>query len=146
MFILLYLQDQSSNIATGIPSLWTGLSASILRQSTYSTTRFGIHSYLSSQALQWSGKDVLPATWNIACAGVSGGIAGLIGNPTEVVLVRMCADGVKTQTERFQYSNAIQALWRVCREEGAAAFTKGLGPNVARSILMSKCLFISRGI
>ncbi|KAJ0139804.1 Uncharacterized protein HZ326_17300, partial [Fusarium oxysporum f. sp. albedinis] len=29
----------------GIPSLWNGLSASILRQGTYSTARFGFHTY-----------------------------------------------------------------------------------------------------
>jgi hypothetical protein len=122
----------------GIPSLWAGLSASILRQGTYSTARFGLHNYLSSQLLQRSGRDRLPTSWNIACAGVSGGIAGLIGNPTEVVLVRMCADGAKPVESRFRYSNPLVGLWRVWREEGIKAFSRGIGPNVTRSVLMSK--------
>lgn len=121
----------------GIPSLWGGLSASILRQGTYSTARFGLHNHLSSQLLQTSGRDRLPASWNIACAGVSGGIAGLIGNPTEVVLVRMCADGAKPAKDRFRYSNPLVGLWRVWKEEGAKAFGRGIGPNVTRSVLMS---------
>lgn len=120
--------------------MWAGLSASILRQGTYSTARFGLHSYLSSLLLQRSGRDKLPASWNIACAGVSGGIAGLIGNPTEVVLVRMCADGAKATADRFRYSNALVGLWRVWKEEGTRAFSRGIGPNVTRSILMSKSL------
>lgn len=62
----------------------------------------------------------------------------MIGNPTEVVLVRMCADGAKPPTDRFAYGNALQGLYRVCREEGFSAFSNGLAPNVARSILMSK--------
>lgn len=122
----------------GITSLWAGLSASLLRQSTYSTARFGFHNYLSGLALRKSGKEKLPASWNVACAGVSGGVAGLIGNPTEVALVRMCADGAKQPSERFNYSNSIQALFRVCKEEGISAFTKGLMPNVVRSVLMSE--------
>lgn len=122
----------------GIISLWSGLSASLLRQSTYSTARFGFHNYLSSLALRQSGKEKLPASWNAACAGVSGGIAGLIGNPTEVVLVRMCADGAKSPAERFNYRNSLQGLVRVCREEGIGAVTKGLMPNVVRSVLMSE--------
>ncbi|QLI71993.1 Mitochondrial 2-oxoglutarate/malate carrier protein [Metarhizium brunneum] len=122
----------------GIPSLWGGLSASILRQGTYSTARFGLHNHLSSQLLQTSGRDRLPASWNIACAGVSGGIAGLIGNPTEVVLVRMCADGAKPAKDRFRYSNPLVGLWRVWKEEGAKAFGRGIGPNVTRSVLMNR--------
>ncbi|KID85701.1 dicarboxylate carrier protein [Metarhizium guizhouense ARSEF 977] len=123
--------------SAGIPSLWGGLSASILRQGTYSTARFGLHNHLSSQLLQTSGRDRLPASWNIACAGVSGGIAGLIGNPTEVVLVRMCADGAKPARDRFRYSNPFVGLWRVWKEEGAKAFGRGIGPNVTRSVLMN---------
>ncbi|CEJ93241.1 hypothetical protein VHEMI08847 [[Torrubiella] hemipterigena] len=139
------LKSKSSMVSTmyrfasrdGIASLWAGLSASLLRQSTYSTARFGFHNYLSSLALRKSGKEKLPASWNVACAGVSGGVAGLIGNPTEVALVRMCADGAKKPSERFNYSNSIQALFRVCKEEGFSAFTKGLMPNVVRSVLMN---------
>ncbi|KAJ6442155.1 mitochondrial dicarboxylate [Purpureocillium lavendulum] len=121
----------------GIPSLWAGLSASILRQGTYSTARFGIHAALSESLLRRSGRDTLPLSWNVACAGLAGGLAGLIGNPTEVVLVRMCADGAKSPQDRFRYSNALVGLARVWSDEGARAFTKGIAPNVARSVLMN---------
>ncbi|TQS34342.1 hypothetical protein Golomagni_05277 [Golovinomyces magnicellulatus] len=124
-------------ICAGITSLWAGLSASILRQGTYSTARFGLHSSISSAVLTKSGRDSLPFTWNVACAGVAGGIAGLVGNPTEVILVRMCADGAKNTSDRFVYSNAIQGLMRIGREEGIGAFTKGLAPNIVRSVFMN---------
>lgn len=80
----------------------------------------------------------------------------MIGNPTEVrlsndfglkaraevesqvVLVRMCADGVKPVTERYRYPNALAGIVRIGQEEGMKAFYKGLGPNVIRSILMSR--------
>jgi dicarboxylate transporter 10 len=122
----------------GIPSLWTGLSASILRQGTYSTARFGFHTYFSDKLLNYTGAKKLSVTQNIACAGVAGGVAGLVGNPAEVILVRMCADGAKAPAQQFQYSNAIDALARVYRDEGMGAFWKGLTPNIARSVLMSK--------
>jgi len=61
----------------------------------------------------------------------------MIGNPTEVVLVRMCADGVKPVTERYRYPNALAGIVMIGREEGMKAFYKGLGPNVIRSILMN---------
>lgn len=122
----------------GIPSLWTGLSASILRQSTYSTARFGIHSHLSSKVLAYNGEKKLSLSTNIACAGIAGGVAGIIGNPAEVVLVRMCADGAKAPGQQFAYSNALNGMVRVYRDEGLGVFGKGITANVARSVLMSK--------
>lgn len=60
----------------------------------------------------------------------------------------MCADGAKEPASRFAYRNAFHGLIRIGREEGLKAFTKGLGPNVVRSVLMSvfpplhcSCLF-----
>ncbi|WYZ36028.1 hypothetical protein EsH8_X_000675 [Colletotrichum jinshuiense] len=124
----------------GVFSLWSGLSASILRQSTYSTARFGLYNYFAQQAKQWTGKDKLSTALTISCAGLAGGMAGLVGNPAEVVLVRMCADGAKGASERFAYSNAIEGLYRIGREEGIGAFSRGISANVVRSILMSKSM------
>ncbi|VTO84008.1 unnamed protein product [Fusarium graminearum] len=90
--------------------------ASILRQGSYSTARFGFHTYFSDKLRGYTGKQ-LSVTQNIACAGVAGGVAGLVGNPAEVVLVH--------------------ALARIYSEEGMRAFRKGLAPNIARSALMN---------
>lgn len=119
----------------GIPSLWSGLSASILRQATYSTARFGLYNSLSHQLSKGGTKPSTAST--IFCAGIAGGLAGMIGNPTEVVLVRMCADGAKPLAERFRYANPIVALYRIGKEEGVKVFGRGLSANVARSVLMS---------
>ncbi|GJC89077.1 mitochondrial dicarboxylate transporter [Colletotrichum liriopes] len=50
----------------------------------------------------------------------------------------MCADGAKNISERFAYSNAIEGLYRIGREEGAGAFTRGISANVVRSVLMTR--------
>jgi hypothetical protein len=120
----------------GIPSLWSGLSASILRQSTYSTARFGLYDFFSRK---FHGSGTKPTTTStIVCAGVAGGLAGMIGNPAEVVLVRMCADGAKPPGEQFRYPNALVGLIRIWRDEGVMVFGRGLSANVVRSVLMSK--------
>lgn len=72
----------------GIRSLWWGISASILRQSTYSTARFGLYNYFASEARHRTGRRQLARSWEIACAGLAGGLAGLVGNPTEVGLTQ----------------------------------------------------------
>lgn len=60
----------------------------MLRQSTYSTARFGLYNYFASHARQRTGQQRLSSSIEIACAGLAGGLAGLVGNPTEVRLGR----------------------------------------------------------
>ena len=121
----------------GLFSLWSGLSASILRQSTYSTTRFGLYNVFASRMRQQLDTKQLSTAATAACAGLAGGIAGMVGNPTEVILVRMCADGAKAPTDRFFYTDALHGMARIAREEGLWTFARGLGPNLVRSVLMN---------
>ncbi|KAM7221968.1 Mitochondrial carrier domain containing protein, partial [Rhypophila decipiens] len=61
----------------------------------------------------------------------------MVGNPTEVVLVRMCADGAKPAPERFRYPNAAAGLYQIWKQEGISVFGRGLSANVVRSVLMN---------
>ncbi|KAH0353575.1 hypothetical protein KCU83_g2866, partial [Aureobasidium melanogenum] len=121
----------------GVPSLWTGLTGSWLRQCSYSTARFGLYNYFAKEVKQRTGTTKLTAGWEVVCSGVAGGAAGLVGNPTEVVLVRMCADGAKPAAERYNYGNSIRALYRIAKEEGMSTFSRGLTPNIVRSVIMN---------
>ncbi|KAJ9632872.1 hypothetical protein H2204_007602 [Knufia peltigerae] len=49
----------------------------------------------------------------------------------------MCADGAKAPAQRFGYAHAFDALIRIGREEGVGTFTRGIGPNVVRSVIMN---------
>lgn len=77
----------------GILSLWSGLSASILRQTTYSTARFALYDILARQTQQRTGKKLTGGS-TIACAGVAGGLAGMLGNPTEARSPQAISDNV----------------------------------------------------
>ncbi|KAL8291649.1 hypothetical protein RQP46_001907 [Phenoliferia psychrophenolica] len=111
---------------------YAGLSASILRQMTYSLTRFGVYDALKERL----SKDLrqgeqLPA-WKMAlAASVAGGLGGVAGNPADVILVRMTGDANRAVGERLAYKH-----W-IVREEGAGALFRGVGPNVARAVLMN---------
>lgn len=70
---------------TGFTSLWEGVSASILRQATYSTARISFYESIKSRAMK--GREGPAPLWLLTgCAGVAGGLAGCIGNPMEVSL------------------------------------------------------------
>ncbi|KAK4046521.1 hypothetical protein OIO90_006533 [Microbotryomycetes sp. JL221] len=115
---------------------YAGLSASILRQMTYSLTRFGVYDHLK-QKLATPTEPTLPA-WKMAvAASVAGGLGGIAGNPADIVLVRMTSDGNKPPEKQLKYRNCFDGLLRIVREEGPAALFRGVGPNVARAILMN---------
>ena len=66
----------------GFLTLYNGISAAILRQATYSTTRFAVYDSGKVFILKNSvpiNKD-MPFYQKIMLAGISGGIGGIVGN------------------------------------------------------------------
>lgn len=68
-------------------SLYNGLSASFLRQMTYSTTRFGIYE-VAKQSIQGDTSFLT----KVGIAGVAGAAGGFVGTPADMVNVRMQND------------------------------------------------------
>lgn len=116
----------------GILGLYSGLSASLLRQITYSTTRFGIYEELKARTTSAPSFPVL-----IAMASTSGFLGGIAGNPADVLNVRMQHDAALPPESRRNYKNAIDGLIRMTREEGAKSLFRGVWPNSMRAVLMT---------
>ncbi|KAH7919940.1 mitochondrial carrier [Leucogyrophana mollusca] len=118
----------------GVRGLFDGISGTWMRQMSYSLCRFW--AYDESKKLIGAGPDS-PA-WKLAGAGMMAGtIAGFVGNPGEVVMVRLQGDFAKPPEKRFNYKHCFDALFRMVREEGPSALVRGVGPNVFRSVLMN---------
>lgn len=119
----------------GLTGLYSGLSASLLRQITYSTTRFGVYEELKADFTTPSHKPSFVAL--IAMASTSGFIGGVVGNPADVLNVRMQHDAGLPQDQRRNYKNAIDGLIRMTREEGWKSLFRGVWPNSMRAVLMT---------
>jgi len=118
----------------GVRGLFDGISGTWMRQMSYSLCRFW--AYDESKKIVGAGKDA-PA-WKLALAGsMAGGIAGLVGNPAEIIMVRMQADYAKPLEKRLNYKNCFDGLFRMIREEGVSSLARGLTPNVFRAVLMN---------
>ncbi|OJJ32419.1 hypothetical protein ASPWEDRAFT_663394 [Aspergillus wentii DTO 134E9] len=119
----------------GFFGLYGGLSAALLRQITYSTTRFGIYEELKSQFTSSSSP---PGTLTlIAMASTSGFIGGIAGNPADVLNVRMQSDAALPIEKRRNYKHAFHGLVQMTRDEGAASLFRGVWPNSTRAVLMT---------
>lgn len=49
---------------------------------------------------------------------IAGAVGAFVGTPAEVALIRLTADGRLPLAERRNYTNVINALMRMVREEG----------------------------
>ncbi|KAH8811661.1 mitochondrial carrier domain-containing protein [Xylogone sp. PMI_703] len=119
----------------GLLGLYSGLSASLLRQLTYSTTRFGVYEELKRRFTTLNKSPSLPAL--IAIASTSGFLGGIAGNPADVLNVRMQHDAALPAEQRRNYKNAIDGLIRMTREEGWKSLFRGVWPNSMRAVLMT---------
>lgn len=76
----------------GIIAMYSGLSAGLLRQATYTTTRLGVYSWLFDLCTSSDGTPPNFATK--AVVGMAAGMTGaFVGTPAEVALIRMTSDG-----------------------------------------------------
>ncbi|CAA7259983.1 unnamed protein product [Cyclocybe aegerita] len=119
---------------SGVRSLYAGLTASLMRQMSYSLVRLGAYEKMKAHLSQ----DGKPSTFRLLIAAcVAGGLGGLAGNPADILLVRMTSDLVRPPEKRYNYSNAVSGLVALIREEGLQGLSRGLGTNTFRAVLMN---------
>uniref|UniRef100_A0A0N5A0L2 Mitochondrial 2-oxoglutarate/malate carrier protein n=1 Tax=Parastrongyloides trichosuri TaxID=131310 RepID=A0A0N5A0L2_PARTI len=119
----------------GFFTLYTGLSAALARQASYTTTRLGVYTWLFEVANKNYG------TPNFAIkAGLgmtAGAIGSFAGNPTEVALIRMTGDGRLPVDQRRNYKNVFDAIFRITKEEGVLTLWRGCTPTIMRAMVVN---------
>ncbi|XP_046753711.1 mitochondrial 2-oxoglutarate/malate carrier protein-like [Diprion similis] len=118
----------------GFFSFYAGLSAGLMRQATYTTTRLGIYTWL----FELASKDGQPNFVTKAALGMTAGCVGaFVGTPAEVALIRMTADGRLPLAERRNYKNVFHALFRITRDEGILTLWRGAIPTMGRAMVVN---------
>jgi len=120
----------------GVATLYTGLSAGLLRQALYTTTRLGIYTSLFETFSAPDGSP--PGFFMKAALGMTAGATGaFVGTPAEVSLIRMTADGTLPVDKRRNYKNVFDALARMTREEGITTLWRGATPTMGRAMVVN---------
>jgi len=119
----------------GWSSTYTGISACLMRQMSYSLVRIGSYETIKKSVTQ--GRDPKNPTRLILSAAIAGALGGVVGNPADIILVRMTTDSLRKPENRYRYRNGLDGLTRLVKEEGIVGLTRGLGPNTTRAILMN---------
>ncbi|GLC44514.1 hypothetical protein PLESTB_000065100 [Pleodorina starrii] len=127
----------------GIRALYKGLSAGLLRQATYTTTRLGVFNMMSDELKARNNGKNLPL-WQKALAGLSaGGIGALVGSPADLTLIRMQADSTLPPEQRRNYKGVGDAFVRIVREDGVGGLFRGAAPTVVRAMSLNMGMLAS---
>merc|ERR1719161_3479299 len=102
----------------GVKQLHAGLSAALLRQVFYGSSRLGLFSLSTDFFQERNNGKSLPFYMKIGLALGSGGMAAVIGTPFDLALVRMASDGKLPVDQQKKYTSAFDAVGRVARSEG----------------------------
>ena len=120
----------------GVAAFYQGLSAALARQVVYGTARLGLYTTFENALKRRARRAGREYTFSMrALAGLGAGALGsMIGNPTEVALIRMQSDGLKPTSQRAGYRSVVDAVTRIVRIEGVRALWSGCLPTVIRAM------------
>ncbi|XP_051163875.1 mitochondrial 2-oxoglutarate/malate carrier protein-like [Leptopilina boulardi] len=119
-----------------IINFYDGLSASLVRQSTYTTTRLGVYNQLQDS---WRENYTSKPNFFIlsTMAAIAGGSGAFIGTPADLALVRMTTDGRLPPDQRRNYKNVVDAFIRVAKEEGIINLWRGSVATMGRAVIVN---------
>ncbi|PON84768.1 Mitochondrial brown fat uncoupling protein [Trema orientale] len=120
----------------GIAALFSGVSATVLRQTLYSTTRMGLYDIMKQK---WTdpASGNMPLTRKITAGLIAGAIGAAVGNPADVAMVRMQADGRLPAAQRRNYTSVVDAIARMARQEGVRSLWRGSSMTINRAMLVT---------
>lgn len=120
----------------GAAALFSGVSATLLRQTLYSTTRMGLYEVLKNK---WSDPESgkLTLSRKIGAGLVAGGIGAAVGNPADVAMVRMQADGRLPLAQRRNYAGVGDAIKSMVKREGVTSLWRGSALTINRAMVVT---------
>lgn len=121
----------------GVGALWKGLEPGLHRQCLYGGLRIGLYDPLKQLIVGKDHVGDVPLPQKILAGLLTGGIAIAIACPTDLVKVRMQAEGKLAPGMPKKYPSAFAAYGIIAKEEGIAGLWTGLGPNVMRNSVIN---------
>ncbi|KXJ28626.1 mitochondrial dicarboxylate carrier [Exaiptasia diaphana] len=119
----------------GITGLYAGLTASMMRQLTYSTTRYGLYEIWSRMLRK--GDEPLPFYQKAIVGGSAGFLGAFVGNPADVINVRMQNDIKLPVEQRRNYKHVFHGLYKSGTQEGVLVWWKGVSMTSTRALLIT---------
>ncbi|KAJ7959747.1 putative Mitochondrial uncoupling protein [Quillaja saponaria] len=121
----------------GVSALWKGIIPGLHRQCIYGGLRIGLYDPVKTFLVGSAFVGEIPLYHMILAALLTGALAIAVANPTDLVKVRLQAEGKLPAGIPRRYSGALDAYITIARQEGMGALWTGLGPNIARNAIIN---------
>ncbi|KAJ6750244.1 hypothetical protein OIU85_000842 [Salix viminalis] len=121
----------------GLAALWKGIVPGLHRQCVYGGLRIGLYEPVKNLYVGSDFVGDVPLTKKILAALTTGAIGITVANPTDLVKVRLQAEGKLPAGVPRRYSGALNAYSTILRQEGVGALWTGIGPNIARNAIIN---------
>ncbi|KAJ0791746.1 putative mitochondrial carrier domain superfamily [Helianthus annuus] len=145
----------------GLASLWKGIVPGLHRQCLYGGLRIGLYDPIKNlyvgenfvgdvplttkilaglttgEIISYNKVSVLVQVYQSCKADNQCALAIAVANPTDLVKVRLQAEGKLPAGVPRRYSGALNAYSTIVRQEGVRALWTGIGPNVARNAIIN---------
>jgi len=128
------IKEMNAN-GKGIGQFYKGIDSALIRQVTYTTTRLGVYKTLFNNYQEKHGSVNMKMK---SIFGLTAGFFGsIIGNPADLILIRLQSDSTLPLEQRRNYKNFFDAFSRIIKEEGALALWRGSGPTICRAMVIN---------
>lgn len=121
----------------GLPALWKGVIPGLHRQFIYGGLRIGLYDPFKLFFVGALLIGDVPIFQKILAGLLTGAIAIIVANPTDLVKVRLQAEGKLPPGVPRRYSGSLDAYMTIIRQDGLWALWTGLGPNIARNAIVN---------
>jgi solute carrier family 25 uncoupling protein 8/9 len=126
----------------GVLGLWTGLGPAIVRNSIINATELASYEQAKEALRARGARDGLPL--HVAAATAAGLAATVVGSPVDVVKTRVMAARRAAETAGGPAAvGAVECVTSMLRNEGPAAFYKGVTPAFFRLTGWSIVMFVT---
>lgn len=123
-------------VEEGPMALWKGITAGLQRQIIFAGLRIGLYPTVRDLICGKGGKE--PTLTQRIIAGLLTGAFGIaVACPTDVVKIRLQAEGKKPAGEPKRYKGSLDAYKKIITEEGFKGLYSGLIPNMMRNSIMN---------
>lgn len=124
----------------GVAAFYGGLPAAAIRQAVYGGIGVGLYAPVRALLIGDADSRTAPLWKRMAAGMITGGVGQAIAMPTDVVRVRLVADGkLKAVGKAPRYAGTFDAFARIPREEGWLGFFRGIVPSVQRAAIINGC-------
>ncbi|KAJ8476691.1 hypothetical protein OPV22_020418 [Ensete ventricosum] len=121
----------------GLTALWTGLVPGLHRQCLFGGLRIGMYEPVKAFFVGDSFVGDISLIKKILAGLITGALAITVANPTDLVKVRLQSEGKLPPGVPRRYLGALDAYFKIIRQEGIWSLWTGLGPNIARNAIIN---------